>query len=86
MVHPTWCGRAHVCSADRSGGEHRSHPLTFDAGPATMVATRISTRDGREFMELRVVVALPTDPVKAALQAQRAVQRITDAFVPAVTG
>jgi len=59
-THPRWCGQGHLCSADR-GGEHRSHPLTFDppAGAGRIVAIRIRTRGGQDRLEIRAVVDLP---------------------------
>jgi hypothetical protein len=63
--HPYWCGRSHVCSADRPGGEHRSHPYTVDSDTVRLVVTRIRTTHGIERLEVRLVADLPTDPEHA---------------------
>ena len=58
--HPAWCGQGHVCSNDRPGGEHRSHPVIVDTETTRLVATRARTQTGRDRIEVRVVVDLPT--------------------------
>jgi hypothetical protein len=61
QIHPVWCALGHLCSADRPGGEHRSHPYPIDTPTARLVVTRVRTTDGQDRLELRVVVDLPAD-------------------------
>lgn len=75
-IHPSWCGQGHVCSADRPGGEHRSSPRPLDTHTARLVITRTSTIAGRNRIELRAVIDLPADPIRAEETARRAVLHI----------
>lgn len=75
--HPSWCGLGHVCSADRPGGEHRSHPASADTQVGRVVVTRVQTSRGVNRLEIRTVVDLPTDPRQARSAAFRAMRDIT---------
>lgn len=81
-IHPTWCGRGHVCTAGGPRGEHRSHPETIDTPAGRLVLTRIQTRAGRARMEIRAVVDLPADPAAAQSRAQLVVYRLCRAINP----
>ena len=80
--HPSWCGRGHVCSADRPGGEHRSNPETFDTRLARLVLTRILTVAGRNRVEIRTVVDLPADPATARNLFEVVTRRLCQAIRP----
>jgi hypothetical protein len=82
-LHPAWCGRGHVCSADRPGGEHRSHPLSVDTAAGRLVATRIRTTAGADRLELRAVLDLPADPPAARHLARLLLARVHQAIRPA---
>jgi hypothetical protein len=55
---PYWCAGGHRCN--RALDEHRSDPWPMGGPYGTLVATRLRT-GGRDFVELRALVALPVD-------------------------
>jgi hypothetical protein len=71
--HPTWCARGHHCTACRNGrtgpttvGEHASEPEVWDTAHGRVVATRHrSASNGTDWVEIRTVVALPSDEATA---------------------
>jgi hypothetical protein len=67
--HPAWCARDHACTAPV--GEHRSDPLTWRADHGLFIATRVRKGDGRQQLEVRVVIELPGDEEEARVQARR---------------
>lgn len=73
-IHPDWCGRGHVCSADQAvGQEHRSHPQAVDTDLGRLVLTRIQTLGGAERLQVTAVVDLPG----GADEARQAATRLT---------
>jgi hypothetical protein len=79
-LHPAWCGRGHVCSADRPAGEHRSHPLSFDTPAGRLVVTRIRTTAGMDRLEVRAVVDLPAEADTARQLARLLLARVHQAI------
>ena len=75
-IHPRWCGQGHVCSIDRPEGEHRSNPVTVDTDCARLVATRIRTVRGRDRIEVRAVLDLPSDLNLARTMAHQFIVRL----------
>jgi hypothetical protein len=54
--HFDWCARGHHCGL----GEHRARPITVDLPMAGRgVLTRVGDRNGRQYAEIRLRVALP---------------------------
>jgi hypothetical protein len=83
VTHPDWCARGHRCSTQL--GEHRSEPITVRTRYGLLILTRVRQR-GRDRLELRTVVDLPAEPVRARwlaarvlLGVHRTVRRITAA-------
>lgn len=85
-LHPTWCGKGHVCSIDRPGGEHRSHPTTVDTGTTRLVTTRVRTQTGRDRLEVRIVIDLPIDADHAKAMVHRFMVRLHHLLNTARTG
>lgn len=77
--HPPWCHTAR-CNAF---AEHRSEPLAVGAGPSngTIVATRVQTTAGRDWIEIRV-----SAPLRAETEAgqARTARRVLDELVTAL--
>lgn len=69
LGHPDWCARDHQCAAPV--GPHRSDPLTWRASHGVFVATRVQEPDGRQRLEVRVVVDLADDESAAHAQARQ---------------
>jgi hypothetical protein len=87
QVHPAWCGRTHVCTAETMpAGEHRSDPLTFHSNGGLLVLTRVQTRAGVNRLEVRAVLTLPADPMAAHCAAQATVLRLHEALGLATGG
>jgi hypothetical protein len=59
---PEWCAGGHRCAPLL--GEHRSDPWPIPAPYGTLVATRVR-RAGRDWVELRALIALPGDEQRA---------------------
>jgi hypothetical protein len=70
-LHPAWCGRTHVCSIDRPGGEHRSAPYTVDTEYGRLIITRAQNAAGAARLEIRAAVALPRHDADAREKATR---------------
>lgn len=64
-AHPEWCAGGHHCTASRPGGEHASVPEVWRTGLGRVVATRSQTVGGGGWVEVRFVVPLPADEVRA---------------------
>jgi len=63
--HTDWCARGHHCGL----GEHRASPITVAFPRAgTGVLTRVGDSNGRQYAEIRMRVALPSDDAKARRQ------------------
>ncbi|WP_213456672.1 hypothetical protein [Rhizomonospora bruguierae] len=59
--HADWCARGHHCAA--ALGEHRAEPIAVALPGARGVLTRVRDRDGREYAEIRIRIALdPAEP------------------------
>lgn len=61
--HPWWCAADHRCTARfrSGGGEHTSIPEVWRTALGRVVATRHRQADGREHVEVRLVLSLPDD-------------------------
>jgi hypothetical protein len=84
-THLPWCGR--WCRATGAVlGEHCSDPITTRAavGGASVVGTRIAQADGRQHLELRINIPLPSagEAIRAAV-AGRVLRAITAAILRA---
>lgn len=63
--HTEWCAADHRCGL----GEHRSEPHIVDVrGAGRAVITRIASRDGREWAEVRARVELSLHEPRARWQ------------------
>ncbi len=52
MRHTDWCAGGHRCAA----GEHRSDPITIRHSYGPMVLTRVLSRTGAEWLEVRLSI------------------------------
>lgn len=69
--HPEWCGRGMHCTANvMQGGEHKSRPEVWVTDAGRVVGTRHLGRDGRDWVEIRHVVALHGDEGQRELMMQ----------------
>jgi hypothetical protein len=75
ITHPTWCARAHYCTATSASrnlparGEHRSQPMRIDTTWGGLVATLVASHTGRPYLELRMSVHIPAQETRARLRA-----------------
>ena len=75
--HPAWCPADDRCSL----GEHRSTPIVTDvAGAGRAVVTRVLARDGREWAEVRVRLALSDVEPRARWQLAVLLRSVGDAL------
>jgi hypothetical protein len=65
ISHTTWCARGHSCGLD----EHRAKPITITVqSVGCAVLTRVAARDGREYAEIRLRLALPRNEPDARVR------------------
>lgn len=70
-----------MCTIERAGGTHRSHPVTIDTEAGRVVLIRVQTRGGANRMEIRAVVDLPDGAAAARVCAATVVERVCRATV-----
>jgi hypothetical protein len=76
-AHTDWCAGGHLCNL----GEHRAAPVSVHVhGVGRFVLTRIRGQDGRQYVEVRVAVALPRHEGYARLQLVRLMHGLTRAL------
>ena len=77
-AHTTWCARGHSCALD----EHRAQPITITVhAVGSAVLTRVAARDGREYAEIRLRVALPQSEPHARLRLTALLTRLPQLLV-----
>lgn len=72
-MHTAWCARGHSCALD----EHRAEPVVVKV-PARghAVLTRVAAPNGREYVEIRLRVALPHGEPHARLRVTSLLDRL----------
>jgi hypothetical protein len=72
-THTAWCARGHSCALD----EHRAEPIIVKV-PAQghAVVTRVAAPSGREYVEIRLRVALPGGEPLARLRMRSLLSRL----------
>ena len=74
-THTAWCARGHSCALD----EHRAEPIVIKVPTrGHAVLTRVAAPDGREYVEIRLRVALPGGEPHARLRLTSLLNRLPE--------
>jgi hypothetical protein len=74
--HTDWCAGGHRCNL----GEHRADSLVVEVGDVHLVLTRVRTRSGRQYVEVRGSAELHEIEGYARAQFARFVGRLARAL------